>query len=222
VNLDHGFVPTDPAVAGTLNGVSLSLEHGATDENNQKSSTSGAEIEAGNGSVGIALGYLKRDCEACKGRTAGMLGASMDSFAFGLGYYEEDTYSAGILINPKGTHRVGLVASGFDSENDGQDVRAYGLGYSYNAQSLTFALDASKRTNETEQPTDKVVLITPGLQVRVSHLALSVSHDFYTNNEAKTYTDKTWYGVGFGSSNLHLAIYHDYFHEWAAVGTIWF
>ncbi len=224
VNLSHGFVRVNPAVAGSLSGVNLSVEYGSTTTNNQKSTTTGAEIGAGNGKFGIALGSIKSDCSSCESRESGILGFSLDSFSVGLGFQKDKNYSLGLIINPTGTHRFGLVANAYDSPNDGEDVQAYGLGYSYFTDSVVFTVDASKRKTQTPNPdpNDDVILVTPGLEIRADWVSLSVSHDAYTNNKLSTYTNNTWYGIGFGSKDLHLAVYHDYFHEWSAVGTFFF
>lgn len=222
VNLSHGFVPTNPAVAGSLNGVQVSLEYGTTDENNRKNSTAGVELGVGTGSVGIAAGYLKSDCNGCDGRAAGIVGVSLDSFSIGFGFGEDKNYSVGAVLNPKGEHRFGLVGSLSDSDQVGADLQTYGVGYSYHSGAFILSVDASKRKFETSSAADDIVIITPGLQVKADWISLMVSHDLYTNNEAKTFTDNTWFGIGIGDADKHLAIYHDYFHEWSLVGTLSF
>jgi hypothetical protein len=131
----------------------------------------GAELGVGNGRYGMAVGYYERDCDTCEEAVAGALGALSGGFGFGLRFAEE-IYSTGLLFNPNGEHRVGLVADFNDPNGDDNNITSFGAGYSYVSQGFTFSLDASKSDYENETENDDVVLLSPGLMVRMDIIAL--------------------------------------------------
>jgi hypothetical protein len=51
-------------------------------------------------------------------------------------------------------------------------------------------------------------------------VSLSVSYDVYMVGNRK-HTDQLWLGLGLGSQNVHLAVYHDYTNDWSAALTFW-
>lgn len=228
VNFSHGFTYTNAAAASQLNDISLSLEADTSEEEDSSRNRSddtgyGAELGVGTGNAGIALGYYTRDCEDCDGRFGGIAGVGGDTVAVGVGFREEDNYSAGFLFNPKGRHRFGLAADMFNSDLDDADVRSYGAGYSYVGNSFVFAVDASKK--DFDGPTNSredVIMITPGLEVHSDWLALSVSYDNYLSDDNDIYDDDIWFGVGIQGKDWNLAIYHDYVNEWSTALTFWF
>ncbi|XGC79973.1 hypothetical protein ACES2L_11600 [Bdellovibrio bacteriovorus] len=223
INYSNGFTHENPAVAATLSGGQLSLEYDTgkdNDENNQ--SGLGVELGYGNGNAGAMAGYYKRDCEGCEGRAGGILGVGTSSFAFGIGYREENSYSAGLLFNQSGSHRFGITADFEDVEAEGQDLRTMGVGYAYQGNSFTFVVDASKRDDEAGGTNNDVVLVTPGLLVDVDKIAVSISYDMYLNDESEVYEDDVWFGVAIKGSLGQLIIYHDYVNNWALVGALSF
>ena len=142
----------------------------------------------------------------------------------GLGYREENTYTVGFLFNNDGAHRLGLVGNFIeDDAAPGEDVTAYGLGYSYNASNWVFALDASKYDDDNNTTSaDEVTRVTPGILVKSDWLSVSISYDMYVDDKNDVYEDDLWFGLGFGGDKAHLAVYHDYMNEWTLVGTVWF
>ncbi|HRO67650.1 MAG TPA: hypothetical protein PL182_08815 [Pseudobdellovibrionaceae bacterium] len=221
VNYSSGFTATNPSVASRLTGPQISIEYDKGDDDaGNDSSAVGAELGLGNGQVGAVLGYYDRDCTNCDGRWGGMIGVNTGSFSFGVGYREEKHYSLGALFGGNGNHRFGLTAD-LTEEDSGNDVTAYGAGYSYLGGSWVFAVDASKRDQKGSVSND-VVLVTPGLMIQADWLAVSVSYDVYTNDKDDVFDDEVWFGVGIGGDKAHLAIYHDYVNDWALVGTFSF
>lgn len=218
INFSHGFTYTNPAVAATYDGVQLSLEHATTEEEEEESnesSGSGAEFAIGTGNVGLGVGYFERDCENCEGKTGAIAGFSLSSFSAGLGFHEDDDYSAGVIIGT--THRLGITVDWHQGPEENDDVHSYGVGYGYVGNSVIFVLDASKKANETESEADKIIMLTPGLEVQAQNVALSVSHDMFLNDENETREENTWFGGGFKFSSGSFSLYHDYVNEWAFV-----
>lgn len=223
INYSNGFAHQNPAVAASLNGAQVSLEYdsGGKDEST-KNSAVGAELGYGNGTAGAAIGYYDRDCQDCEGRFGGLLGVGSSNFAFGIGYREENSYSAGFLINQSGSHSFGITADFTDAETEGQDLRTAGIGYAYHGSSFIFALDASKRDDEAGGDNNKIIAVTPGLLVDINKIAVSISYDMYVNDENKLYEDDVWFGVGIKGNSGQLSIYKDYVNDWAIVGTLGF
>lgn len=228
VNYNKGFTSHNPAVAAQLDKIQVSVEYdtGDNDDNDATADQDGFGVEAGAGAggAGIMLGYYDRDCTNCDSQFGGIVGFDISSVSVGLGYREENTYSLGFLINNSGEHRLGIVGN-FTEDDDapGEDVTAYGLGYSYNADRWVFALDASKYDDDNDSTTlDEVTRITPGILVKANWLSVSLSYDMYVDDKNDVYDDDLWFGLGFGGDTAHLAIYHDYMNEWTFVGTVWF
>lgn len=221
VNYSKGFTATNASVASRLNGPQVSIEYDKGDDSaGNDSSGVGGELGFGNGKVGAMLGYYDRDCTNCDGRWGGIVGVDTGSFSFGVGYREKKQYSLGALIGGNGSNRFGITAD-FTDQDSGNDVTAYGIGYSYLGGSWTFAVDASKRDQKGAASND-VILVTPGLMIQADWLTVSVSYDVYTNDKDDVFDDQVWFGVGIGGDRAHLAIYHDYVNEWALVGTFSF
>lgn len=218
INFSHGFTYTNPAVAAYYDGIQLSLEHATADEEDSNQvSGSGAEFAVGTGKVGLGVGYYERDCDNCEGKAGAIAGFALSGFSAGIGYHEDDTYSAGVIIGASNSHRVGLTVDWQQGPDDNDDVRSYGVGYGYVGNSVIFTLEASKKENETESPSDKIIMLTPGLEVQAQNVALSVSHDTYLNDENETHEANTWFGAGFNFKSGSFSLYHDYVNEWAFV-----
>lgn len=222
VNYSKGFTHVNSAVAASLTTGQISLEYDTGDDDSgKKNSGFGAELGYGNGTAGAMAGYYDRDCNNCDGKFGGLLGIAASSFSFGVGYREDDNYSAGLLINQNGNNRFGITAEFKDGKDTEKDLKSYGVGYSYNANTWIFALDASKQDQEDNINND-IIQVTPGLLVNIDWLSVSVSYDMYLNDKNDIKDDKAWFGAGFRSSKAQLAIYHDYINDWSFVGTFWF
>lgn len=209
VNFSHGFLYTNPAVAPDFVRPYVSTEGTAGNGN----SDYGAELGLGNGSSGLAVGYLKNEC--CDGGRFGAIGGfGTNIFAAGLGFHENTTYSAGIIFKPKSAHRVGLAA---DIQGSGSNAISVGAGYSYHTSSVIFALDASRRSAGGRSD----ILVTPGLEVMADIFSLSVSYDAYIPEGGRRNDDQIWFGLGIGGESLHFALYHDYRNDWSGALTFW-
>lgn len=213
VNFANGLTYANSAVAANMSKVALTLEGdtGDNDSTGNDDTGFGGEFSVGTGSAGLALGYYTRDCDNCEGRFGAIGGVSVSQWAFGLGYREEDQYSAGLLWNRKGNHRIGLTADWTPSDTTEDDVSSFGAGYSYHGQGFVFALDGSTRSSDN----DDIILVTPGLEVHADKWGLSVSYNVALNDDTDVYDDNVWFGVGYRGQNFEIAAYHDYVNEWS-------
>ena len=179
----------------------------------------------GNGTYGMAIGYRDAGCENCdNGELSGAASGLFGGVGFGIGL-REGTVSAGLLFNPTGTHRIGVVVDGSESE-----TYFYGVGYSYVAGEITFTVDASQFDIQTESnnpifdnnEADDVIKVTPGFSFRADMIALTLSYDAYINDTADRGGD-IWGGIGVGGDqDWHLAFYADYVSDWNIIGTLFF
>lgn len=214
VNFSNGFTYSNSAVAAKMKSTILTLEGDfGEDSSGNDQSGLGGEFSLGNGNAGIGLGYYKNDCDGCEGRFGGIAGLQFSSIAVGIGFREEDQFSAGVLFNPKGHHRFGITADVLQS--DQADVLSYGAGYAYSGNGFIFALDASKQETEIEGDDTDMIRITPGLEVHADKWGLSVSYDTAVNDETTPYDDNVWFGVGYRGQNFEIMGYHDYVNEWS-------
>ncbi|MCB0407450.1 MAG: hypothetical protein KDD34_04540 [Bdellovibrionales bacterium] len=227
INYSNGYTKENPSGVAYQDAYRLSLQFdtGDNDDNSNTPDVDGTGVEAGvgNGSYGLAVGYYDRDCNGCDSTVAGALGAFFGNFGLGI-RFEEEIYSMGFLINPKGTHRIGLAADLNDPSGNDNNITSYGLGYSYVNPNFTFSVDASKRDYENSSVNDDVILVSPGLSVRVKMIGLTVTHDSYMNEpDNSNLDDETWWGVGVGEgSQWHVAIYNDFVNQWTFVGSLFF
>lgn len=223
VNFARGFTFQNPVGAAFNSQPVVVLEYDTWDSNSAGGASGmGGELGIGSRGVGVNLGYTKRNCESCRGAAGAAIGYNTGNFGIGLGYREGPVYSLGLLFNGSGTHRFGLTGDMHDSSVPGSDLQAYGVGYSYVGSSVVFSLDASRRTTEAKLSTDKVIRVTPGVLVRASSFALSVSYDNYLSDEGNVYEDKPWVGLGVDIGRFHLAVYRDYVSDWAIAGSFTF
>jgi hypothetical protein len=222
VNFSSGYTSESPL--GTLyqNGSRVTGEY----DRNDSSDAVGAEIGYGKDTWGIAAGYRKPNCANCDGSAAGDLGIDVGNIGVGI-RFGKDLYAAGILFNPQGTHRFGLMGEINQSSNSASKLSAYGVGYSYVAQQVTFTIDASGRSFDDKTIDDKRILVTPGVMLRADIVQLTLNdritlnHD--QNNAAQTGSDnELWFGIGIGGDKAHLAVYSHYFNDLAIAGSFFF
>ncbi len=186
----------------------------------------GGELGYGQGVWGVAAGYYSRKCDRCEGRVAGALGVDISGLALGI-RFEKDVQTLGVLINPQGTHRVGLMAEVNKRSSNTSNVTAYGGGYSYVDSSFTFSLDASSRTYEGNA-NDKRILITPGLMLRADIFQVSVNDKITLNRDKNDSSQRSgedhdfWGGLGIGGESFHLAVYGNYVNEVALAASLFF
>ncbi|MBY0386283.1 hypothetical protein K2X05_14090 [bacterium] len=214
VNFSNGFTYSNSAVAGKMKSAQLTLEgdFGEDGSGNDQSGL-GGELSLGNGQAGIGLGYYKNNCDGCDGRVGGIAGLQFSTMAIGVGFREDDQYSAGLLLNPNGSHRFGVTVDMLRS--DLADVLSYGAGYAFHGQGFVFALDASKQETEVAGDNTDMIRITPGLEVHADKWGLSVSYDTAVNDSATPYDDNVWFGIGYRGQNFEIMGYHDYVNEWS-------
>lgn len=228
VNFSTGYTHESPVGVVYQNSWRATLEYDTDNDEHRNDRTGyGAELGYGTGNAGIAAGYYTRDCDNCDGRFAGSAAAVVANVGVGL-RYEKDLYTASVLINPHGTHRFGLIAEmNGDDDNDSSnnnngianDLKTYGIGYSYVASQWTFTVDASQRDYENETLSDRRILLSPGVMVRADFLQLSLTDEITLNNRENSSSteDDThhelWFGVGAGGQSWHVAGYGNYFND---------
>ena len=214
VNFSNGFTYSNSAVAAKMKSVQLTLEGDFGDDSSGNDQSGlGGELSLGNGQAGIALGYYTNNCDGCDGRAGGIAGVQLSSIAVGVGFREEDNFSAGVLLNSKGAHRFGFTADVL--QEDMADVFSYGAGYAYYGQGFVFTVDASKQETEVEGDNTDMIRITPGLEVHADKWGLSISYDTAINDNSTPFDNNVWFGVGYKGQNFEIMGYHDYVNEWS-------
>jgi hypothetical protein len=230
INYTSGYTSENPLGVIYQNGIRLTGEY---DQNGTKGY--GGELGYGKGTWGVAAGYYKHDCTNCQGRGAGAIGITVGDFGLGI-RFAENLYAVGLLFNPQGTHRFGIVGELNNSGGTGNTVNAFGVGYSYVAGQISFTVDASKRQFEnTTSPSNNYYIVSPGLQLRADILQVSINdHIFIDGNSPTTSASGTtttqsnpehdfWFGVGIGTGkDWHVAVYGDYVNEIAGAVSFYF
>jgi hypothetical protein len=235
VNFSTGYTHESPVGVIYQNSWRLSGQYDQdNDDNSNGRAGHGAELGYGSGTAGIAAGYYTRNCDSCEGRFAGSAAVALGRVGLGL-RYQDDLYTAAVLLNPNDTHRFGFIAelSGDDDNDDTNDIgidndlKTFGLGYSYVASQWTFTVDVSKRDYQNETKYDSRILLSPGLMVQSDFLQLSVTDEITLNNRENGMSsdDEThhefWFGVGVGDKAWHFAGYGNYVNDLALSGS-WF
>jgi hypothetical protein len=221
VNFSSGYTAESPIGTIYQNGGRVTGEY----DRNSSSDAIGAEVGYGAASWGIAGGYRKPNCNGCDGNGAGALGIDLGPLAVGF-RFGKDLYSAAALVNPQGMHRFGLMAE-LNQSTSNAKVTAYGAGYSYVGQKVTFTIDGSTKTYEDSTVNDKRILVTPGFMFRADSFQFTVNDRITLNrdksNAAQNGDDnEIWFGGGIGGDKFHLALYSHYFNDFAAAGTFFF
>ena len=221
--ISNGFTSENPTGIAYQNAFRFTGEFD-TGDNNSTNDGMGVEVGIGNGEIGMALGFYQiDDCDTCDEQVYGGFGILLGDFiGFGASGQEE-LYNAGVIFNPKGSFRFGIMASHFNLEGDDNNFTSFGAGFSYFANSWNFTLDASKRDFENDSDSGDIIKITPGLKMNVDFIHFSVNIDNYINEPEGTaeIDDDLWFGIGFGHGEpFNLNIYHDFYNEWAIVGSL--
>lgn len=240
VNFSTGYTHESPVGVVYQNSWRLTGEYDQNNDdnnNNNGGSGYGAEFGYGSGTAGIAAGYYTRNCSGCDGRFAGSAAVVVSNVGVGL-RYEKDLYTASVLINAHGTHRFGLIAeiSGDDDNDDtnnnngiANDLKTYGLGYSYVGNDWTFTIDASKRDYENPNTYEDRIMLSPGVMVRAGFIQLSLTDEIILHNrENSTSSDddthhELWFGLGVGEGkDWHFAAYGNYVNDISLAGSLFF
>lgn len=219
INFSSGFTSESPIGLIYQDGFRITGQY----EKNG-SDTFGGELAYGGRGWGIGAGYRKSDCDNCEGDGVAALGVSIGN-ALGLGIrFEEGLYAVGMMLNPTGQHRLGLMTELNDPEGEENNISSFGVGYSYMTPQVTLTVDASKRDYENELINDDVILLSPGISIRADVLQVSVNYRMYLNEgdiSSNAFDDGAWFGVGFGDRTYHIAVYSDYVSDLALNGS-WF
>ena len=94
VNYSSGFTHQNPVGTIYQNGVRLSGQYDA-----DSSDGKGAELGAGNGKYGLALGYYEHDCNSCDEDIAGAVWGSLGKVTLGARFEDGiNTFGAGIAL----------------------------------------------------------------------------------------------------------------------------
>lgn len=228
VNWASGFGYENAAAASLLSGVTVSLQYETgKDSANNTNTGSGAELGFGAQNFGIVGGYYKPEYPANTqndGTWGAKLGFNVGGIAVGLGYHDKKTYSAGLLFNATGAHRVGVIYDLHDKDGAIDQWSTFGLGYTYDAKQWMFAVDASKREGDSVVDKD-IIKVTPGFLLNATeHIAASVSYDIYLEDKNDLYkdTDKAWGGIAVHGDMAQIAAYYNYNNDWKAAATFWF
>ncbi|MES2963973.1 MAG: hypothetical protein V4760_08785 [Bdellovibrionota bacterium] len=231
VNFSSGYTNESPVGVVYQDSIRLTGEYD-TDNDSDRNGTGrtgyGAELGYGkSGSAGLALGYYTRDCTNCEGRAAGSAAVVVAGMGVGL-RVQKDLYTVGLLFNPEGTHRLGLIAETYGGSTTGNNLKNYGAGYSYVASGWTFTVDASKRDYENQNAYDNRVLVTPSLMVRADFLQISLNDRITLNNRdtsssrADDTVHEAWVGIGVGGTSWHFAGYGNYVNDIALALSLFF
>jgi hypothetical protein len=226
INFSSGYTSESPLGTIYQNGFRLTGQYDSDENAGTTTKTYGAEVGYGQGDWGLAAGQRKSDCDNCEATSSGAVGINVADFGVGL-RFGKDLTALALLINPHGGNRFGLMAELNKSGGSGNDITAYGIGYSYVASQLTFTIDASKRNFENKAITDDRIQVTPGLMLRADHFQLSVNDKITLNKDKNnaTHDDEDhdiWFGIGFGGDKGHLAFYSQYVNDFAFAGTLFF
>ncbi|MBX9767079.1 MAG: hypothetical protein K2X47_07405 [Bdellovibrionales bacterium] len=222
VNYSSGYTSESPLGTIYQNQYRLTGEYLATGS----AKAYGAEIGYGQGDWGLAAGYQKVDCTNCEGTGAGAVGVNVADIGVGI-RFGKNLSAAAILLNPQGSHRFGLVGELNGTGGSGNNVVAYGVGYSYVGEQMTFALDASARAFENSAVNDKRIQVTPGLMLRADKFQFTINDKITlnkdVNNSAQNDKDHDlWFGLGLSGDSWHLAFYSQYVSEFAFAGSLFF
>ena len=230
VNFSSGYTHENPLGTIYQNSFRVTGEYDTSNENDSngnRSSGSGAELGYGTGHAGVAAGYYKRNCTGCDGRWAGSAGVAGNAIGAGL-RYEKDILTVGVLFNPLGLHRFGLIAETNDSQGSGAKITTYGAGYAHVANDWTFAIDGSKRNYENSSTYADRILLTPGVSVRADFLQITLNdkitlrdrdNDLVSDERTK---HEVWFGVGGGGDSWHLVGYSKYVSDVALALSFFF
>ncbi len=213
----NGFTFENPVASSYQDGYHLtSALDGA------ESTSFGLEAGVGDTQYGFAVGAYSNGCDVCDPYVRGTVSAIWGGFGLGFGV-QQDLYTMGMLFNPNGLHRVGLV---FEFEDPGGIYNyrsALGIGYSYVLPQFTFSLDVSKRDAEDPSVLDQPVLVTPGMAVRVDIFSVSLSYDVFLNDVGNRFSEQLWVGIGMRPySNLEITFYGEYIDRWTLMGVLYF
>lgn len=218
----NGFTQENPVSLSYQNGYRLTT---AIDGSN--STSFGVDAGVGDGQYGIGIGAYSNSCSGCESFIRGALSAIWGEFGLGFGV-QDGLYDMGLLYNPYGLHRIGLVLeseslNGSDNNGIAYGRSALGVGYSYVLPQFTFSMDVAKQSYQSINRADDAILISPGIAIRVDIFAVSLSYDLYMNDGTNAFNNQVWVGVSANiGSELQLTFYGEYVDRWTIMGTYLF
>ena len=204
----NGFAYQNPAGAGFVLRPQLVLAGDYGDVNKGV----GGEIGLGNGTYGLGGGYYKDCAEQSCGRAGGIAAIGGDSAAVGVSYHEKGTYAGGLLLSPKGPHRLGLVAQVAGANVNAARTTTIGAGYSFVREEKAFVLDVSRRARGGTS----AIKITPGLYGGSSNFQVSINYNVHLGDDRASFRNGFWFGLGLLHENFLLGAYKDLKNDWAA------
>jgi hypothetical protein len=217
VNFTTGYTTENPA------GVLFQEEYRASLQLVREGGINDVGVEAGAAgkTFGIALGLLQPGCNACLSTMGVMLGAAVTKdFNVGASYQTSNsiaTYGGGILYNPTGTHRLGVVADYYNPPTPNTQITTYSGGYAYVTKSSTIAVELAGQKNDADPIASKLNLLSLGFQKRVESLQLSVNYQRTLNSTAAVTPEFFWLGGGFNGETWHLGVYSNMHKQFMAV-----
>lgn len=212
-----GFTLENPVAASYQSG------YRATGSLDGADSTSlGVDFGVGDTVYGFSVGAYSNACGGCDAFIRGTLSAIWGGFGFGFGV-QEDLYTVGMLFNPNGMHRVGVVAEFEDPNGPNNNRNAIGLGYSYVLPQFTFSFDLSNRSLENPVLNSSLLMMTPGIAVRVDMFSISLNYDMYLSDTFNQFSDQIWVGFSVKPfSSWEFAFYGEFVDRWTLMGTYTF
>ncbi|MCB0377320.1 MAG: hypothetical protein KDD33_02415 [Bdellovibrionales bacterium] len=215
--VSNGFTFDNPV------GASYQKNYRATAFIDGSTSTSlGIDGGVGDSQYGLGLAYYSNSCDGCDGYIRGTMSAIWGGFGMGFGV-REDVYTMGMMFNPNGLHRVGLVIEYEDPAGRGNNRTGWGLGYSYVTSSFTFSMDMSNQALEDNSLDDGSVLITPAVGVRVDIFAATLSYNFYFSDSTHQFSDGVWVGLSAKPfSKWQFTFYGEFIDRWTLMASYYF
>jgi hypothetical protein len=192
------------------------------DQNDSGSSNNmGVELGYGSRKWGLAVGYIKNNCQNCDGRWAGDIAVALGDVGVGA-RVQDKVYELGFLIGISDKHRWGINLGLDENGGTGNKVNSIGLGYSFVSSNFTLTLDASRRFYEDKSQNSEVSIVTPGLTITGGALEISVNDRVTIDNKNKTQQQDFWFGLGVDQKSWHLVGYSDYVNDIAFVLSFFF
>ncbi len=208
MNVSRGYTPENPAGVLYQGGFRGSLQYMKNGD-----SDIGAELGYSGKTWGLAVGLLQPGCDDCEDVTSAAFGFTMGkSLSLGFRYEDESQYALGLMFNPTGKHRLGLIGEMNDPEGPDNNINNYGVGYSYVSKKNTFAVDYSMQELENPNATNDIQILSPSYSRREGPVQVSLGYEI-RQGDTNDNNDRFWMGAGFGGKQWHLAVYAAYRRE---------
>ncbi|MEM7646222.1 MAG: hypothetical protein AAF203_04885, partial [Pseudomonadota bacterium] len=187
----NGFTFQNPVAVSYEQGYRASVTADGSD-----TTSFGLDAGLGDGQYGMAIGAYSNSCDGCEAYVRGTLSAIWSGFGLGFGV-QEDLYTVGVLFNPNGSHRVGMVGEIAEPNGPNNNRASFGVGYAYVISQFSFSMDLSKRNLEDSSLDDSILMFSPGIAIRIDLFSVSLSYDLFINDQNRNFSDQVWVGVSF-------------------------